>query len=164
MDGVLSDTYVRMFDLYESETGRKMDPSEAFGKLEEETFKNQRRWVMEPGFFRNLPVMADSQEVMNGLNQKYDVVVASLATEFPLSLNDKIFWLHEHFPFIHWSQIFLCGNKSLIKADIMIDDHPKNLDYFDGRTLMFTQPTNIHLKTSKHQRVDSWKEIKKLLL
>jgi len=45
----------------------------------------------------------------------------------------------------------------------MIDDHLKNLDFFTGRTIMFTQPNNMLLNTM-HQRVTSWQEIEKLLL
>lgn len=164
MDGVLSDTYARMFDMYEAETGHRMPPEDAIGKLEEETFPNQRKWVTTPGFFRDLPVMEGSQEGLKMLSEKYEIIVASLATEFPQSLTEKLLWLHDNFPFISWKQIIFCGNKSLIKADLMIDDHPKNLDHFEGQTLMFTQPNNIHLRHSKHKRVNSWAEIKKLLL
>ncbi len=87
-----------------------------------------------------------------------------MATEFPQSLSDKQFWLNEHFPFISWQQVVFCGNKNLIKADIMIDDHPKNLDNFSGRTFMFTQPHNILLKPDRHVRVNSWDEILSHLL
>ena len=87
-----------------------------------------------------------------------------MATEFPVSLTDKQIWLHEHFPFISWKQSIFCGNKSLIKADIMIDDHFKNLDNFDGETLMFVQPHNINSNGHRHKPVASWAEIEKYLL
>ena len=57
-----------------------------------------------------------------------------------------------------------CGDKNIIKADIMIDDHPKNLDPFSGKTIMFTQPHNLLLNSTLHKRADSWTEIEKLLL
>lgn len=164
MDGVLSNTYSRLFELYEAETGIRMDPRSADGKLEEEAFPNQRRWVTTPGFFRDLPVMEGSREGLERLCQVYDVVVNSLATEFPGSLTDKQLWLNEHFPFLSWKQIVFCGNKSLIKADVMIDDHLKNLNSFKGKTIMFTQPNNTHIQSGRHIRVASWKEIEKLLL
>ena len=54
---------------------------------------------MSPGFFRNLPVMPDSIEVLGELNKVYEVFIVSAATEFPNSLKDKLDWLLQHFPF-----------------------------------------------------------------
>jgi len=164
MDGVLADVYARLFEMHEKETGKKLSPDEIAGKLEAEAFPSQRRWVSEPGFFRTLPVMKGSSEVVKKLSQKYDVIIVSLATEFPNSLTDKILWLHDHFPFISWKQIVFCGDKSFIKADIMIDDHPKNLDVFPGKTYIFTQPLNMLVNNSRHARVSSWAEIEQILL
>jgi 5'-nucleotidase len=164
MDGVLVDIYPRFFELYKKETGISLAPEKVAGLLEAEAFPNQREWVSSPGFFRNLPVMAGSREVLERLSGKYDIIVVSLATEFPNSLTDKQLWLHEHFPYISWRQIVFCGNKNIINADIMIDDHPKNLDFFKGETIMFTQPNNILLGDTIHRRVNSWYQIEKLLL
>lgn len=163
MDGVLADVYSRFFELHEKETGVRLTVEEVAGKLEAEAFPHQIKWVTTPGFFRSVPVMEGSIEGLRRLNEKYNVVVISLATEFPSSLTDKQMWLHEHFPFISWRQIVFCGDKSLIKADIMIDDHPKNLDVFQGGTIIFTQPHNMLLET-KHLRVSTWKEIEEILL
>lgn len=164
MDGVLADVYARLFEIHEKETGQKLTAEDIAGKLEEEAFPDQRKWVSAPGFFRTLPVMKGSREVLEKLGSKYDITVVSLATEFPNSLTDKIMWLHEHFPFISWKQIVFCGDKSLVKADIMIDDHPKNLDNFKGKTYIFTQPLNQFYNNSRHTKVSSWAEIEKILL
>ena len=164
MDGVLVDIYTCFFDLHEKESGIKLTAKDVVGLLEAEAFPNQRKWVSSPGFFRNLPAMPGSREGLKRLNDEYKVIVVSLATEFPNSLTDKQLWIHEHFPFISWQQIVFCGNKNIIRADIMIDDHPKNLDFFEGETIMFTQPNNMHLDKIKHRRVSSWAEIEKILL
>jgi len=164
MDGVLADVYSCFFDLHEKETGERLSVANIAGKLEAEAFPGQIRWVSTPGFFRSVPVMPGSVEGLKKLNSEYDVVVISMATEFPRSLTDKQLWINDHFPFISWKQLVLCGNKSLIKADIMIDDHPKNLDSFTGETIMFSQPHNIFLRDTKHLRVSSWEEIESLLI
>lgn len=164
MDGVLADVYSRFFELHEEDTGQIKTMDEIIGLKEVEAFPGLARWVNTPGFFLTIPVMPDSQRVLGLLNQKYEIVVVSMATEFPVSLTDKQIWLHNHFHFISWKQSVFCGNKSLIKADIMIDDHLKNLDNFKGETIMFTQPHNMNISSSKHRRVDSWVEIEKLLL
>jgi 5'(3')-deoxyribonucleotidase len=79
-------------------------------------------------------------------------------------MTDKQLWMHENFPFISWKQLVFCGDKSIVKADFMIDDHFKNLDHFDGRTILYTQPHNVLITNTRHTRVGSWAEIEKLLL
>ena len=164
MDGVLSDVYAYLFDLHEKQTGIKLSINDVAGKLEAEAFPEQLKMVAAPGFFRYLPVMEGSQDGLRVLNEKHKIIIVSLATEFPYSLTDKQLWLNDHFPFINWKQVVLCGDKQLIKADIMIDDHMKNLDNFDGETIMFSQPHNLLIGNSRHRRVDSWKEITEILL
>ena len=46
----------------------------------------------------------------------------------------------------------------------MIDDHFKNLDTFQGQTILFTQPHNVGKPTDNHKRVNNWKEIETILL
>jgi 5'(3')-deoxyribonucleotidase len=164
MDGVLADVYTTFFELHERETGQKLTIKDIAGLLEEEAFMNQRRWVSSPGFFRDLPVMPGSREVLMKLNDHYKIIVVSLATEFPYCLTDKQLWMHENFPFIILKQLVFCGDKSIVKADIMIDDHFKNLDHFNGRTILFTQPHNMLIPDSRHPRVSTWTEIEDLLI
>jgi 5'-nucleotidase len=164
MDGVLADVYTTFFELHERETGQKLNLNDIAGLLEEEAFMNQREWVSSQGFFRNLPVMPGSREALKKLNNLYKIVVVSLATEFPYCLTDKQLWMHENFPFITWKQLVFCGDKGIVKADIMIDDHFKNLNHFEGRTILFTQPHNMLITNTTHTRVGSWGEIEKLLL
>jgi 5'(3')-deoxyribonucleotidase len=164
MDGVLADVYSRFFQLHEEESGNILSVEEIIGLKEAEAFPNQLKWVNTPGFFRNAPLMPGSQAGLKKLNNNFEVIVVSMATEFPDSLTEKQLWLHEHYPFISWKQIVFCGRKEIINADIMIDDHFKNLDNFHGETILFTQPHNMNLTNSRHKRVDSWEEIEKLLL
>lgn len=164
MDGVLADVYTRFFELYEQETGQRKTMKEITGIKEGEAFPEVTRWVETPGFFRTLPLIPDSQRVLKLLNDTYEVIVVSMATEYPASLTDKQLWLNEHFPFISWRQVVFCGNKNLIRADLMIDDHFKNLDNFDGETIMFLQPHNVNSTDHHHTKVSSWADIEKLLL
>jgi 5'-nucleotidase len=164
MDGVLADVYSRFFELHEKESGQLLSVKDVAGKLEAEAFPNQLKWVTTTGFFRGVPVMPGSKEGLKRLNDNYNIIVVSMATEFPHSLTDKQLWIHEHFPFITWQQMVFCGNKNIIQADIMIDDHLKNLDYFKGETILFTQPHNLLINHSRHRRVDSWANIEKLFL
>ncbi|HKK43640.1 MAG TPA: hypothetical protein VJ963_14580 [Bacteroidales bacterium] len=164
MDGVLADVYKRFFELHEKKTGSKRRPDSIIGLKEAEAFPELNKWVKTPGFFRSMPVMKDSREILEKISKKYEVVITSMATEFPVSLTDKQLWLIDNYPYISWQQVVFCGRKELIKADIMIDDHFKNLDKFEGETILFTQPHNMDTLTNRHRRVGSWSDIEGLLL
>ena len=60
--------------------------------------------------------------------------------------------------------LVLCGTKTVVKGDIMIDDHFKNLDFFDGKTILFTQPHNYGKNENAHERMNGWDEISTFLL
>ena len=165
MDNVMADVVHQFTDWYQQATGHLALPHHFEGKNEHEAFPDPqlaRNFLYQPGFFKNMKVIADSQEIIKQLNEQYEVFIVSAAMEFPLSLAEKHHWLQTHFPFITWQQMVLCGSKAIIKADIMIDDHVKNLDYFDGQCLLFSAPHNVHL--TNYTRVNNWKEVGNLLL
>lgn len=164
MDGVLADTYFQFIRMHKEEYGETLLIKDLDGLAEFDAFPNGKKHVRTDNFFRSAPVIEGSPEVLKKLNEQYEIYIVSSATEFPLSLPEKQSWLNEHFPFITWQQMVFCGSKKIIKADVMIDDHFKNLDYFDGETFLFTQPHNILNNNHKHRRVNSWKEIGEILL
>jgi 5'-nucleotidase len=164
MDGVIADVSEQFFRWDEKDFGRRRSMAEVAGKREIDAFPRLREYVYAKGFFRTAPVMEHSQEIVRRLNDHYDLFIVSAATEFPQSLSEKQDWLNEHFPFITWRQMVFCGIKTIINADIMIDDHFKNLDHFPGTTLLYSQPHNLHGNNGKHKRVDSWLDIAAILL
>lgn len=164
MDGVLADCFEQFVKYDHADTGVRKTREEGSGKTDEELFERARTYVYQPGFFRDMPVIPDSQEVLYQLNEKFEVFIVSAATEFPQSLAEKQAWLNEHFPFIQWQQIVFCGFKTIIRADIMVDDHFKNLNYFKGKTILYTQPHNERAEAGKHIRVHNWREIEQILL
>lgn len=164
MDGVLADVFSQFVKYNFADTGILKTKEELVGKEELLAFPKAKEYVLTPGFFREAPVMESSQYVLQRLNSLYEVFIVSAATEFPQSLTEKQAWLNEHFPFITWQQMVFCGSKTIISADIMIDDHFKNLDYFNGKTYLFNQPHNQLKDAGRHTRVFSWNEIDNLLI
>ena len=81
--------------------------------------------LREPGFFRHLKVMPNAQEVVEKLNEHYDVYIATAAMDVPTSFHDKYEWLLEHFPFLDPQHFVFCGRKNIINADYLIDDNPR---------------------------------------
>ena len=164
MDGVLADTTEQFFQFDEKDFGRRRTLEEIIGKPESVGFPNAQKYVRTKDFFRTAPVMKECQPVLSDLNKRYEIFIVSAAVEFPQSLLEKYEWLNEYFSFITWQQIVFCGSKTIVEADIMIDDHFKNLDPFKGQTILFSQPHNLLLHSSKHKRVDSWDAIADILL
>lgn len=164
MDGVLADVYEQFFRYDEKDFGKRRPFAEVVGVEERNAFPHIMQYVYAQDFFRTAPVIPGSIETVARLNQKYDLFIVSAALEFPQSLPEKQEWLSTHFPFITWQQIVFCGSKKIIHADIMIDDHFKNLDSFRGTTLLFTQPHNMGKETGRHKRVNTWSDIASLLL
>ncbi len=164
MDGVLADVYEQFFRWDEKDFGKRRPLEEVVGVEERKAFPYINEYVYRRGFFRTAPVVRDSQQILAELNKSYDVFIVSAAMEFPQSLPEKLEWLNEHFNFITWQQIVFCGSKTIIDADIMIDDHFKNLDAFPGTTILFGQPHNQLKNEGRHKRANSWKEIASILL
>ncbi len=167
MDDVMADTSQSILDLYFEYFGVKIAKSELLGTLRwneelQEQYLTFRHRLFEPGFFRNVAVLPGAVEIIPQLQEKYEVFIVSAATEFPNSLKEKHEWLEQYFPSIHWKNLVLCGDKSIVSGDIMIDDHEKNLVTFNGRTLLFDAMHNQALKG--YERVRNWKEIAELLL
>lgn len=167
MDHVMADITSQYIKWYYELTRIKISRKELLGRPEDQAFPQPafiKEFLYTPGFFRTAKVMAGSQEVMKGLNEAFDLFVVSAAMEFPQSLSEKYEWLQEHFPFIHWRQIIFCGSKRPVSGDYMIDDHLKNLNYFNGEKLLFTATHNVHIQNPEFTRVDNWEEIRNLLL
>jgi 5'(3')-deoxyribonucleotidase len=166
MDEVLADTIAKFITIYETRHQTKITLDEMHGKEFNETLPPHlsatvRPYINEKGFFRDLPVMPGSQEVVKALMEKYDVYIASAAMEFKNSLEDKQEWLNEHFPFISWTNIIFCGHK-ILDVDIMIDDRIKNFVTFNGRKLLYTSPHNLLI--NDFERVNNWNEVAAKLL
>ncbi|MEH6682117.1 MAG: 5'(3')-deoxyribonucleotidase [Sediminicola sp.] len=167
MDEVFADAYGAHLELYNTEFEEMLTLEECVGKevwqmVPAERQEFIRKHACTDGFFRNLKPIGDSQRVIKELTEKYEVYIASAAMQFPNSLREKSDWLDEHFPFIHWKNRILCGNKHILKGDILIDDRSYNLEFFEGRKILYTSPHNMH--TEGYERVNNWEEVAQKLL
>lgn len=159
MDGVLADIEAQLIEHYNKANGSLLSRESIQGLQEEEAFSDRtllRRVLNADNFFRTLPVIPDAVESLERLQENFEIFIVSAATEFPVSLAEKVAWLGEYFPFIKWENIILCGSKRIINTDYMIDDHCKNLDYCMGKPIMFTAFHNVN--QTHHLRVNNWKE------
>jgi len=167
MDGVLVNTPMQALKWIKREFGLDLDLKKAEGsylfyQLPEELRATAIEFLQHPDYFRDIPVMENGVEVLRELSEEYEVFITTAATQFRHSFAPKFDWLEKHVPFIDWKHIVFCGSKSIINADIMIDDHTFNLDNFDGEGLLFTQYHNVN-KTG-YKRVNDWLEVRDYLL
>lgn len=167
MDEVITDTAKKLKDWYSNEFGIIFNEKDLHGKdlrqaVNPEHLAKFHEYLNAPGFFGDLEIMPDAETVLKRLDEEYDLYIVSAALEFPNSLKDKYDWIAKNLPFITWRQICLCGNKSIVQTDIMIDDRTRNFSHFQGRKILYTQHHNIF--EENYERVSNWKEIEDKLL
>ena len=162
MDEVMADTLAEHLRRYNQTYDENVLPEDLTGKSlwDVTPFDRQsqlRAFLDAEDFFEVLDVMPDSQRVLKELVQRFEVFVATQAMVVPNSLGPKFRWLQRHFPFIPPTHYVFCGYKSILRADYLIDDLPKNLLYFEGKGLLYSAPHN-RLATG-FERVNNWAEI-----
>lgn len=160
MDEVVADVMPKFLRLYEEEFNITLRPEDyAGGKVYDlPGAAHIRNRLHDKGFFRDLPLMSDSRDVILELHETYDIFFTTAAMEFRNCLEDKYDWLQDHFPFISWKNYVFCGDKSILRADYMIDDHVRNIAAFQGTGLLFTASHN--LAETRFTRVNNWQEVR----
>jgi 5'(3')-deoxyribonucleotidase len=116
-----------------------------------------RAFLDAEDFFEDLALIPDAQAVLQELTGRFEVFIATQAMTVPNSLGPKYRWLQRHFPFIPPTHYVFCGNKSILRADYLIDDLPRNLERFEGQGILYTAPHN--LAATGFVRVDNWQEV-----
>jgi 5'-nucleotidase len=167
MDEVMADSIARFQEWYGRDFQLELTLESLHGKKPYEVVAPEhqvalRAYPNAEGFFRDLPVIKDSQRVLQALSERYEVFIATAAMEFPNSFVDKYQWLQRHFPFIEWRNYVFCGAKSILNADYLIDDSAYNFDGFRGEGLLFDAPHNAH--ETRYRRVSGWQEVADILL
>jgi 5'(3')-deoxyribonucleotidase len=168
MDDVMADTTFKIIQYINERISSDytydglMTANDHVKKAFYESYIANNDFLWEPGFFEDIPVKPDAVEVIQALQEKYEVFIVSAATEFPNSMKEKLNWISKYFPFIGWQHTVFCGHKHMILADYLIDDHEKNLKTFTGTPLLFTAPHNLHIHD--YERVNTWLDVKTRLL
>jgi 5'(3')-deoxyribonucleotidase len=162
MDEVMADTLTAWLERYNEDFGTRITKADLHGKklydlVGPSRAAAARAYLDHPEFFLDLPLMKGSQTVVKCLTETYEVFVTSAAMDHPNSLPAKYVWLKKHFSFIPDKNIVFCGDKSIIRADFMIDDSVPNLKAFTGQGIVFTAPHNA-LDTD-FPRVNGWFDV-----
>ena len=167
MDEVMADALGEHIARYNKHFGEQITLADLQGKWLWEIVSTERHEMLEAclrsdDFFDVLEVMPESQRVIHRLQQNYEVFIATAAMEVPTSFQSKYRWLGKHFPFLPPSHIVYCGDKSILRADYLIDDNPRQLRRFSGEGILYSSPHNVGV--NGFRRVKDWLEVERLFL
>jgi 5'-nucleotidase len=113
--------------------------------------------IKRPGWFRALPVTAGAVDGVAALLEAgHDLWVATKPMESnPTCRDEKAAWLREHFPMLE-RRMFIAPNKSLLHADVLLDDAPKLswIEQASWRPVIFKAPFNG--RGSKWGHIPQW--------
>lgn len=162
MDDVMADTLAEHIRRYNQTFDEDVNPQDLAGKALWEITPLDRQQQLHAffdaeDFFEDLALIPGSQDVLRELSSRFEIFIATQAMAVPNSLGSKYRWLQRHFPFIPPTQYVFCGDKSILRADYLIDDLPKNLLRFQGQGLLYSAPRN--LTATGFVRVNNWEEV-----
>ena len=167
MDEVIADTVAEHLVRYNRDYSGNITKEDLRGKWIWDVVSIDRHprleeYLRSDDFFDVLDVIPDAQRVLKKLQQQFEVFIASAAMEVPTSFNAKYRWLERHFPTIPATHIVFCGDKSILRADYLIDDNPRQLRRFSGTGILYDAPHNAAV--TGFRRVHNWLEIESLFL
>src|SRR5687767_12834979 len=87
-------------------------------------------YLHEPGMFLLGATLPGFKEAIKASVEAGDEVLILSAPSGPLSAKEKLEWCAAELPFIDPGNIILGGNKSVVRADALLDDRPKTLVEF----------------------------------
>ncbi len=174
MDDVITDgTFRKQIEEY---IGEEIDTDKtgyylqnALGDRKEEFFRKGPL-----NMYEDAPLKEDAYEVINALNEVYDVYLVTSYTipdahyQEGNHLKYKMEYLQKHLPFLRTEQIIYLNDKSLIDFDIRIDDSIRHLS--KGEVLLLFDAYNNQKITKEEldakniKRVMNWQEIAEILL
>jgi 5'(3')-deoxyribonucleotidase len=167
MDEVLADALGEHLTRYNRDHGESITKADLHGRslwsiVSADRYARLESYLLAEDFFENLPVIADSQVVLADLAERYEIFIATAAMEFPNSFGPKYRWLRRHFPFLHPRSFVFCGDKSILLADFLIDDMPRNFKNFRGEGILFSAPHNMRI--TGYRRVNNWRDVAEMFL
>src|SRR5690349_9606158 len=94
MDEVLADTLGKLLAVYNRDHGTALTKESLTGRSLEAAVPAKHvaaihGYLSDRAFFRDIPVMPDSQTVLHALTQRHEIFVASAAMEYPTCFDAK---------------------------------------------------------------------------
>ncbi|KAF4660314.1 putative tubulin polyglutamylase ttll9 [Perkinsus olseni] len=171
MDGVTCD-----FELALMKEFKRRHPDEPYISVEQRkgSYCSKQYEAMKPalgnyvkeiitseGFISNLPPISGAIQSLRWLDEMPGVEVwicSTPLTAWTHCVPEKFEWVEKHLGTDFLRKLILTKDKTIIKADALIDDKPEITGSEDpplfGRHVVFTQPYNKYVETG--DRLDGW--------
>lgn len=174
VDGVVADLHPAWLDWYNRDwqdnlTIDKITQWDICNFVKQECGLKMLEYLHEPTLYDTVRPVEDSLEAIDWLkNDGNRVVFASSCVTG--SCGAKLKWLRKYGFVSYDPEVSMChdwidiSDKSLVRADVLIDDRPKNVNNFHGIGVIFDQPYNQNKnEVFADFRLKNWRDIKSLM-
>lgn len=166
IDDVLNDLAQKAVDFYNSRSGKNLQVSDItsynfYDCLSQEDADALCALFQEKELWDSLTPTPGSQDALQALIRHGHKVYLATATHYK-NFAWKIEWLNQHYSFIDQKNVIRIMDKSLLNADVMIDDHLDNLINNVCERICIDKPWNRSPSkdyTYDIYRVNHWNEI-----
>ena len=162
IDNVLNDLTKKTLILYNSHTGKNIQMADIttynfYDCLPEDDASAMIALFKEKELWDSLEPLPGAQIGMESIIKQGHEVYLATATD-PINFQWKCDFINKHFPFIPTDNIIRIMNKSLLKTDVLIDDHLENLTSILAERVCLNYAWNQ--STSKDYSYDIWRAFK----
>ena len=172
LDDVLAlDGYLNMMNSFVNGNYRYEDAKGYYVEelLDEPTLQAYREFFKNNNVYDYATVASNSKEVLMNLMLEYDIYICSSYFSdidniiMPELIPKKCEFLKKNYPYIPPKNFIFTNDKSMIEADIKIDDVVHNLD--NGKIkLLYDAYHNRNISKDDITRVYDWKDIEQRLI
>jgi 5'(3')-deoxyribonucleotidase len=146
IDGILNNLVEKTLELYNSKNKKNIKFSDIisynfYDCLSKEDADGVVKLFKEKSLWDSLKPLEGSQNGLKQLIKKGHKLYLATATD-PINFEWKIAWLKQYFPFIPEDNVIRIMDKSLLKADIIIDDCLDNLINSFAERITLNYPWN----------------------
>lgn len=160
IDGVCGDLHKVWIDAYNADyedclTEHDIYQWDMAGFVKEDCDKKIYNYLFDANIICNVPLYPGTYNALAELSKQHHIVLIT-AMEHP----ERIRWIRDKLP--HIQDAVIAKDKSILKADIIVDDAVHNLDASIAPIkILWTRPWNT--AENRFPRVKSWKELVHLL-
>ena len=170
IDGVLNNLAERAIEVYNSRSNKNIHISDIvsynfYDCLPKEDADGIVLSFKEKSLWNSLKPLEGSQNGLKQLIKKGHRIYLATATD-PINFEWKMTWLKQYFPFIPEDNVIRIMDKSLLKADVIIDDCLDNLINNFAERVVLDHPWNHNeLKDYAYsiRRAYNWTDITNII-
>ena len=122
----------------------------------------RQRVFQTPGFWTSIEIFDEyTKPVVEEMYKKHDVYICTTPWhDYTECCSEKIMWVRKHLPFFDIDKMIFIKNKSMVRADLIIDDAPENLENMPFNKIIMDFPYNRNIGGL---RVFGWKEVYEMM-